>query len=111
MLKRLITKLVGSRNERLLKQLGNNIQKINELEAQTQQLTDDQLKARTAEFRKRLGRVAESLGFASCPRQLVLQLLHIEGKHSSDIRPLQRRAFVSRLILACRAWLSLTPPG
>ena len=54
MLKRLITKLVGSRNERLLKQLGNNIQKINELEAQTQQLTDDQLKARTAEFRKRL---------------------------------------------------------
>jgi len=54
MLKRLITKLVGSRNERLLKQLGKNIQQINELEAQTQQLSDDQLKAKTAEFRKRL---------------------------------------------------------
>jgi len=54
MLKSLITKLVGSRNERLLKQLGKDIHQINELEAQTQQLSDDQLKAKTAEFRKRL---------------------------------------------------------
>jgi len=54
MLKSLITKLVGSRNERLLKQLGRNIQQINELEAQTQPLSDDQLKAKTAQFRKRL---------------------------------------------------------
>jgi len=54
MLKSLITKLVGSRNERLLKQLGKNIHQINELEGQTQPLTDEQLKAKTAEFRKRL---------------------------------------------------------
>ncbi|MBS3743415.1 MAG: preprotein translocase subunit SecA [Wenzhouxiangellaceae bacterium] len=54
MLKRLITKLVGSRNERLLKQLSRNIQQINELEPQTQQLSDEQLKAKTAEFRQRL---------------------------------------------------------
>ena len=54
MLKSLITKLVGSRNERLLKQLGKNIHQINELETRTQQLSDDQLKAKTAEFRKRL---------------------------------------------------------
>src|SRR6056297_835290 len=53
MLKSLITKLVGSRNERLLKQLGKDIHQINELEAQTQQLSDDQLKAKTAEFRQR----------------------------------------------------------
>jgi len=63
MLKRLITKMVGSRNERLLKQLGKNIDQINELEAQTQQLSDDQLKAKTTEFRKRLegGEALDSL--------------------------------------------------
>jgi len=63
MLKRLITKLVGSRNERLLKQLGRNIDQINELEAQTQQLSDDQLRAKTTEFRKRLdeGETLDSL--------------------------------------------------
>ena len=54
MFKRLITKLVGSRNERLLKQLSRNIQQINELEPRTQELSDEQLKAKTAEFRQRL---------------------------------------------------------
>ena len=54
MFKRLITKLVGSRNERLLKQLTRNIQQINDLEPETQELSDEQLKAKTAEFRQRL---------------------------------------------------------
>jgi preprotein translocase subunit SecA len=54
MLKRLITRLVGSRNERLLKQLEKNVARINELEAQTQSLGDDDLKGKTAEFRQRL---------------------------------------------------------
>src|SRR6056297_2726290 len=53
MLKSLITKVVGSRNERLLKQLGKNVERINALESGTQQLSDDQLKAKTAEFRQR----------------------------------------------------------
>ncbi|MDT8450628.1 MAG: preprotein translocase subunit SecA, partial [Wenzhouxiangellaceae bacterium] len=54
MLKSLITRLVGSRNERLLKQLYRDVWKINELEASTQQLSDEQLKGKTAEFRRRL---------------------------------------------------------
>jgi preprotein translocase subunit SecA len=53
MLKSLITKVVGSRNERLLKQLGKDVERINALESETQQLSDDQLKAKTAEFRQR----------------------------------------------------------
>jgi len=53
MLKSLITKVVGSRNERLLKQLGKDVEQINALESETQQLSDDQLKAKTAEFRQR----------------------------------------------------------
>ncbi len=54
MFKALITRLVGSRNERLLKQLARNIERINALEEQTQNLSDEQLKAKTAEFRQRL---------------------------------------------------------
>ena len=54
MLKRLITRLVGSRNERLLKQLEKNVARINELEAQIQSLDDEQLKGRTTDLRQRL---------------------------------------------------------
>jgi preprotein translocase subunit SecA len=53
MLKSLITRLVGSRNERLLKQLHKDIERINALESDTQQLSDDQLKDKTAEFKQR----------------------------------------------------------
>jgi preprotein translocase subunit SecA len=53
MLKSLITRLVGSRNERLLKQLHKDIERINALEPETQQLSDEQLKARTAAFKQR----------------------------------------------------------
>jgi preprotein translocase subunit SecA len=54
MLKRMITKLVGSRNDRLLKQLQKDVARINELEAEIQPLTDEQLKARTDEFKQRI---------------------------------------------------------
>ncbi|MBY6205173.1 preprotein translocase subunit SecA [Halomonas denitrificans] len=53
MLKRLITRIVGSRNDRLLKQLHKDVARINELEADVQALTDDQLKAKTDEFKQR----------------------------------------------------------
>ncbi|MDT8409496.1 MAG: preprotein translocase subunit SecA, partial [Wenzhouxiangellaceae bacterium] len=53
MLKSLITKFVGSRNERLLKQLQKDIVRINELEAQTQQLNDEQILEKTEEFKQR----------------------------------------------------------
>ncbi|GAB4169291.1 MAG: preprotein translocase subunit SecA [Wenzhouxiangellaceae bacterium] len=54
MLKSLITRLVGSRNERLLKQLQKDVVKINALEPATQALSDAELKGKTAEFRQRL---------------------------------------------------------
>ncbi len=50
----LLTRVFGSRNERLLKQLQKNVVKINALEAGLQKLSDDALKARTEEFRQRL---------------------------------------------------------
>ncbi len=53
MLKALITKVVGSRNERLIKRLQRDVEAINALEPEFQKLSDDELRAKTEEFRKR----------------------------------------------------------
>ncbi len=53
MLKALITKFVGSRNERLVKRLQKDVEAINALEPEFQKLSDDELRAKTEEFRKR----------------------------------------------------------
>ncbi|WP_376697317.1 preprotein translocase subunit SecA [Wenzhouxiangella sp. EGI_FJ10305] len=53
MLKSLITKVVGSRNERLIKTLYKDVEAINAFEPEFQKLSDADLKAKTAEFRKR----------------------------------------------------------
>ena len=49
-----LTKIFGSRNDRTLKQLGKVVQKINALEADYEKLSDEELKAKTAEFQARL---------------------------------------------------------
>ena len=54
MLNSLLTSIFGSRNERLLKQYGAIVKKINALEPQMQALDDAALQARTAEFRARI---------------------------------------------------------
>ena len=51
---KLLTKIFGSRNERTLKALGKIVNEINALESDFEQLTDEQLAAKTSEFRKRL---------------------------------------------------------
>ncbi|MBR9729038.1 preprotein translocase subunit SecA [Shewanella intestini] len=54
MLGKLLTKVFGSRNDRTLKSLGKIVKNINALEAEYQQLSDEELKAKTAEFRERI---------------------------------------------------------
>ena len=49
-----IKKVVGSKNERELKRIKPMVQRINALEAMVRPLTDDQLRAKTSEFRDRL---------------------------------------------------------
>jgi preprotein translocase subunit SecA len=71
MLKNLAKKILGSRNDRLLKQYRKEVSKINSLEAQIQALSDTELQAKTAEFRQRLaaGESLEALlpeAFAVC---------------------------------------------
>ncbi len=54
MINSLLTRMFGSRNERLLKQLQKNVVKINALEPQLQKLSDDELKGKTDTFRQRV---------------------------------------------------------
>jgi preprotein translocase subunit SecA len=49
----LLRKVFGSRNDRTLKRLSKKVNKINSLEPDLEKLSDDQLRARTDEFRKR----------------------------------------------------------
>ncbi len=50
----LLTKIFGSRNDRLIKQYRRKVAAINKLEPEMKALSDEQLKAKTAEFRQRL---------------------------------------------------------
>ncbi len=54
MVSQFIRKVFGSRNERLVKRLRKQVEKISALEEQIQALSDDQLRAKTDEFRDRL---------------------------------------------------------
>ncbi len=56
MLPSLLTKIFGSRNERLLKQYRRTVQQINALEPQMEALDDEALRAKTQEFKDRIAK-------------------------------------------------------
>lgn len=71
MLNSLLTRIFGSRNERLLRQFQKNVARINALEPELVQLDDGALRAKTDEFRQRIadGATLDSLlpeAFAVC---------------------------------------------
>ena len=54
MISNILTKIFGSRNERLLKQYAQVVERINALEPEIAALSDESLKARTAVFKQRV---------------------------------------------------------
>ncbi|GKX50125.1 preprotein translocase subunit SecA [Budvicia aquatica] len=54
MLTKLMTKIFGSRNDRTLRRMRKNVETINRLEPAFEALSDDELKAKTIEFRERI---------------------------------------------------------
>jgi preprotein translocase subunit SecA len=54
LINRLLGKVFGTKNERVVKSLMPKVQAINALEPQMQKLTDAELRAKTAEFRQRI---------------------------------------------------------
>ncbi|HAV2136803.1 TPA: preprotein translocase subunit SecA [Serratia marcescens] len=63
MLVKLLTKVFGSRNDRTLRRMRKVVEQINRMEPDMEKLSDDELKAKTNEFRARLekGEPLESL--------------------------------------------------
>ncbi|ABU62020.1 preprotein translocase subunit SecA [Francisella tularensis] len=59
----LVQKIIGSRNERFIKKVSRIVQKINSLEPEFEKLSDEQLKAKTFEYRERLanGEILDNL--------------------------------------------------
>ena len=71
MIQNFLTRIFGSRNERLLKGYRKSVEQINALEPRIMQLTDEQLAGKTAEFRQRVagGEAIDALlpeAFAVC---------------------------------------------
>ena len=60
MLTNIITKIVGSRNDRILKKLHKVVKQVNQLEADFEALSDAELKAKTVDFQQRVA-AGESL--------------------------------------------------
>ena len=50
----ILKKILGSKNQREVKRLWPTVYRVNEIEAEYQKLSDEELRAKTAEFRKRL---------------------------------------------------------
>jgi len=51
-----LTKIFGSRNDRLLKQYRKTVDRINSMESQYEKLSDDELRGKTVEFKERVAR-------------------------------------------------------
>jgi preprotein translocase subunit SecA len=59
MISNILTRIFGSRNERLLKQYAASVRQINALEPAISALSDEALKAKTAEFKERVAKGEE----------------------------------------------------
>jgi len=79
MLSKIVKNIFGSRNDRIIKNLSQRVPRINQLEPDLQALGDEQLKAKTGEFRQRFadGETLEQLldeAFAVC-REAAVRVL------------------------------------
>ena len=68
MINSLLGKVFGTKNERVVKSLMPNVLAINALEPQIEKLTDDQLRAKTDEFRRRIQERLAKLGGGNAGR-------------------------------------------
>src|SRR5690606_6624796 len=88
----LLTQIFGSRNQRLIKQYQKTVREINALEPMLEKLSDDELKAKTPEFKERCAK-GESLdallpeAFAVCREasKRVLKMRHFDVQLSGGM--------------------------
>ena len=85
MISNLLKTVFGSRNDRLLKQYRQTVAAINQLEASVEKLTDDELRAKTGEFKQRVANGAtldsllpEAFAVVREAGRRVLQMRHFD---------------------------------
>src|ERR1700722_16050566 len=85
MFETLLTKIFGSKNDREVKKLWPKVAEINAFEPKLQALSDDQLKAKTAEFKERLAKgetlddlLAEAYAVVREASKLTLGMRHFD---------------------------------
>src|SRR6266576_1733028 len=85
MLGQILAKVIGTQNEREIKRLRPLVEKINAVEPQIQALSDEQLRARTVEFRKRVAHgeslddlLVEALAVVREAGKRVLRMRHFD---------------------------------
>src|ERR687883_2125022 len=75
MIDKVLTKIFGSSNQRYLKSIQPIIDRINELEPSVQRLSDDELRARTAEFKEKVARAVADARDAEERKRLEREIL------------------------------------
>ncbi|MBI4663555.1 MAG: preprotein translocase subunit SecA [Verrucomicrobia bacterium] len=83
----IIKKVFGSKNDREIKKLRPIAAKINELEQQYQSLTDDQLRAKTTEFKARIEEASQQRGIP----EILTQVRRLESELRADEAKIERR--------------------
>ena len=87
MISKVLKKLFGSRNDRLLKTYQKNVRLINQLEPDLERLSDEALKSKTSEFKERLASgetldnvLAEAFAVVREASKRVLQMRHFDAQ-------------------------------
>ncbi|MFY9936352.1 MAG: preprotein translocase subunit SecA [Silvibacterium sp.] len=97
MIGKALTKVFGTNNERVVKRLLPRVHTINAFEAATQQLSDEQLQAKTVEFRARIAAALEGIEDADERAAAEKQLLdEILPEAFAIVREAGRRAVAMR---------------
>src|SRR5258705_8913562 len=85
----ILKKIVGSKNQREVKKLWPLVPRINEFEAQYQKLSEAELSAKTAEFKKRIEEGCQTRGVPA----LLAEARKLEGElRTEDAKPIRRQA-------------------
>ena len=85
----ILKKIVGSKNQREVKKLWPVVAQVNAIEVEYQKLTDDELRAKTAEFKQRIEAARQTRGI----HQLYVEARKLEGElRAEDAKPIKRKA-------------------
>ena len=80
----ILKKIVGSKNQREVKRLWPVVEQVNAIEVEYQKLNDDELRAKTAEFKQRIEAARQARGI----HQLYTEVRTLEGElRAEDAKP------------------------